>query len=222
MLDKYVIITAGGTGNRMGTVIPKQFLLLNALPVIMHSMKAFYQYSEEISIIVVLPESQPEVWAGLCKEYQFKIPHKVCTGGITRFESVRKGLEHSGEGIIAVHDAVRPLLSPQLIRKCFSVAEEKGNAVPVIPLKDSVRSVESGKSQAVDRKPLHLVQTPQVFISEQIKSAYQRATHKDFTDDATVVEAAGLAINLVEGEERNIKITTPADMLIAAALIDRY
>ena len=221
MHNKYVIITAGGTGERMGTVIPKQFLLLNGLPVIMHSMKAFYDFSEEINIVVVLPESQLKAWKNLCMEHHFDMPHKVCAGGATRFESVSKGLKHTGQGLIAVHDAVRPLVSSRLIRECFTVAQDKGNAIPVIPLKDSVREVISGKNQAMNRQALRLVQTPQVFDSEQIKEAYGRVTHSNFSDDATVVEASGLEITLIEGDERNIKITTPADMLIAESYMEQ-
>jgi 2-C-methyl-D-erythritol 4-phosphate cytidylyltransferase len=219
MSDKYVIITAGGSGKRMGSTTPKQFLLLNGLPVIMHSIQAFYRYSNNIGIIVVLPESSFDDWQKLCTKYQFDIPHRICQGGNTRFKSVYQGLQLAGKGLIAVHDAVRPLVSRKVIENCFTVAEVKGNAIPVVKMKDSIRKVESGRSITVNRTDLRSVQTPQVFKSDILMQAYQQDENQCFTDDASVVEAYGCKINLLEGEERNIKITSPEDMLIAEALL---
>lgn len=185
----------------------------------MHSIHAFYQYSSEISIIVVLPESHIEEWHRLCSKHQFEIPHRICPGGESRFKSVYEGLQLAGKGMIAVHDAVRPLVSGKLIERCFAVAEKKGNAVPVVNMKDSVRKIESTGSHPVRREDLRLVQTPQVFNSDILMPAYQQAEKSYFTDDASVAEAHGCKINLVDGEERNIKITSPDDMLIAEALV---
>jgi 2-C-methyl-D-erythritol 4-phosphate cytidylyltransferase len=219
MSKQFVIVTAGGSGRRMGSTIPKQFLLLNGRPVIMHSIQAFYQYSSEISIIVVLPESHMDDWHQLCSKHQFEIPHRICPGGESRFKSVYEGLQLAGKGLIAVHDAVRPLVSENLIEHCFDVAEKKGNAVPVIKMKDSVRKIESTGSHPVSREDLRLVQTPQVFNSDILIPAYQQVEKSHFTDDASVAEAYGCTINLVDGEEQNIKITSPDDMLIAEALL---
>ena len=219
MSNKYVIITAGGSGKRMGSTIPKQFLLLNGLPVIMHSILAFYQYSNDISIIVVLPESHLNDWKKLCTKHQFDIPHRICQGGDTRFKSVYQGLQLAGKGLIAVHDAVRPLVSRKVIKNCFAVAEEKGSAIPVVKMKDSIRKIESSGSTVVNRAELRMVQTPQVFKSDILIPAYQQDESRYFTDDASVVEANACRINLVDGEERNIKITSPEDLLIAEALL---
>ena len=219
MQSEYVIITAGGTGSRMGSEKPKQFLELNGLPVLMHSIRAFYQYSADIKIIVTLPEMHIADWKILCQGHHFEIPHSVCPGGETRFESVRRGLDHVEEGLVAIHDAVRPLVSHELITRCFENAREMGNAVPVIPLSDSVREVLNSESRPTDREHLRLVQTPQVFDAALLKSAYRLAYRSSFTDDASVAEAFGLKLHLVEGDPRNLKITRPDDMLIAEALI---
>ena len=218
MLDAHVVITAGGLGSRMGSEKPKQFLELNGLPVLMHSIKAFYQYSTNIKIIVTLPGMHLTAWEALCRDHHFEIPHTVCHGGETRFESVKHGLENVDEGLVAVHDAVRPLVSVELIARCFEAARDKGNAVPVIPLTDSVREVLNGESRPADRDHLRLLQTPQVFDAALLKSAYKQAFRPSFTDDANVAEAFGAKIILVEGDPRNIKITRPEDMLIAEAL----
>ena len=219
MSKQFVIVTAGGSGRRMGSTVPKQFLLLNGKPVIMHSIQAFYQYSSEISIVVVLPESHMDYWHQLCSKHHFEIPHRICPGGECRFKSVFAGLELAGKGLIAVHDAVRPLVSNKLIEHCFAVAEEKGNAVPAVHVKDSVRKIESSGSYPVSREDLRLVQTPQVFTSDILIPAYQQSEKSHFTDEASVAEAHGCKINLVDGEEQNIKITSPEDMLVAEALL---
>lgn len=219
MPNEYVIITAGGTGSRMGGEIPKQFLELKSVPVIMHSIKAFYEYSSDIKIIVVLPESQVEAWESLCRKHQFNIIHDVCTGGKTRFESVKNGMAYVDKGWVAVHDAVRPLVSRELIARCFDNARQKGNAVPAIPLTDSVREVSNDDNRQVFRERFRLVQTPQVFDSSMLQKAYGQAFRNSFTDDASVVEAFGTTIYLVDGEKRNIKITNPEDLLLAEALL---
>jgi len=220
MSDQYVIITAGGSGTRMGTSIPKQFLEINGLPVIMHCIQAFLNYSENINLILVLPSKDTDYWKELCRRHQFNINHKVCVGGETRFESVKNGLELvDGDGLVAVQDAVRPLASQQLINRCFEIASLHGNAVPAIPLKDSFREISGNESRPVDRSKFVLIQTPQVFDIVQIKTAYDQAYRTSFTDDATVAESAGVKINLVEGEPSNIKITTKEDLVLAEALL---
>ena len=188
----------------------------------MHSIRAFYQYSADIKIIVTLPGKHIPDWEILCRDHHFEIPHSVCPGGETRFESVKQGLEHVGEGLVAIHDAVRPLVSIELIARCFNNAQARGNAVPVIPLTDSVREVLNGESRQADREHLRLVQTPQVFNAALLKSAYGQAYRNSFTDDANVAEAFGIKISLIEGDPRNIKITRPDDLLIADSLINLW
>ena len=220
MPTQYVIITAGGMGSRMGTSTPKQFLELNGTPVIMHSILAFLNYSESIKLILVLPENSVSDWKELCIKHQFNVDHEFCPGGKTRFESVKNGLEHvDDEGLVAVHDAVRPLASQSLIKRCFEEASLHGNSVPAIPLKDSVRETSGNDNRSVDRNKFMMIQTPQVFDTLRIKKAYEQAYRTSFTDDATVVESVGVKINLVEGEHSNIKITTKEDLALAETLI---
>lgn len=217
MLNKYVIITAGGKGERMKNAVPKQFLLLNGLPVIMHSIQAFKSYSSSINIIVVLPEVHIQIWEKLCKEYKFDIKHLVCPGGESRFHSVKNGLGLIiPDGLVAVHDGVRPLVSLALISACFDEAARKGNAVPAIQLTDSAREVSGEENHPIDRTKIRLIQTPQVFKSDTLKQAYSQSYRLSFTDDASVVESLGYAIHLVEGESSNIKITRPEDLRMAS------
>lgn len=217
----YTIIVAGGSGIRMNASIPKQFLELNGLPILMHTVKAFYTYNNDMRIILVLPEHDIPYWEKLCEGHAFKIPLAVVKGGATRFESVRNGLMHikNSQGVVSVHDGVRPLVSQRLIHESFSTAIEKGSAVAAIALKDSIRKVTTDGNEAVDRAAYRLVQTPQVFLLPVIKSAYKAAKHSNFTDDATVVESSGHTIQLIEGEGQNIKITTPEDLLVAEHLL---
>ncbi|MEN8223960.1 MAG: 2-C-methyl-D-erythritol 4-phosphate cytidylyltransferase [Bacteroidota bacterium] len=219
MPEKYVIITAGGVGTRMGSSIPKQFMELHNMPVILHSMKAFLNYSDSVKLILVLADELIGDWESLCTKYNIAEMHQVVAGGDTRFQSVKNGLELLGDhGLVAIHDAARPLVSPSLIEQCFREAEIQGNAVPVVPLKDSIREVREGDNRPVDRGAFRLMQTPQVFKSTIIKKAYDQAYRPSFTDDATVAESIGVRINLLAGEEINIKITTREDMLIAESL----
>ena len=215
---EYVIITAGGKGSRVGSDIPKQFLELKGAPVIVHSIRAFKEYSPNINVVVVLPDDAVDHWIEIAEKHH--INAETCTGGETRFASVKNGLELIGkEGFVAIHDAARPLVSPPLISQCFLVAAQEGNAVPVIPLTDSVRELSNDVSRPAERERFKLVQTPQVFEASLIQKAYEQAYRTSFTDDATVVEAFGVKIHLVEGEKSNIKITTKEDLLIAKALI---
>jgi 2-C-methyl-D-erythritol 4-phosphate cytidylyltransferase len=221
MPNEYVIITAGGKGSRMGSDTPKQFMELNGLPVILHTIKAFADYSSNISFVLVLPEDCMDDWAKVVEEFPQNIDYVVCPGGETRFDSVKNGLGMiDGDGMVAIHDAARPLLSVTLISDCFLLAAQKGNAIPVIPLQDSMREISGDESRPVERDKFRLVQTPQVFDVSLIKKAYEQAFRTSFTDDATVAEAFGAKINLLDGEKKNIKITSPEDMLIAKAYLE--
>lgn len=220
MAKEYAIITAGGKGSRMGSDIPKQFMELNGLPVIMHTINAFIDYSSDIKVILVLPEDGMQEWGRFNEKYPIKTKIHLCTGGEKRFDSVKNGLELvEEEGLVAIHDAVRPLVSTRLIIKCFQTAAKEGNAIPVIPLQDSMRELNGEDNRPANRDVFRLVQTPQVFDISLIKKAYEQAYRSSFTDDATVAEALGAKIHLVEGEKRNIKITTQEDFLIAKAYL---
>jgi len=221
-VDKYAIIVAGGKGNRFGSALPKQFVELEGKPVLMHSIEAFHNYNSDIVIIVVLPADQIEYWKSLCVKHQFTIKHSAVVGGDVRFCSVKNGLELIKEGcLVAIHDGVRPLIDYQTIDICFKMAENRGNAIPVINLIDSVRVIqENGNSQHVDRNRFKLIQTPQVFQSQLIKKAYEQEYSEAFTDDASVLEAIIPAtIQLVEGNRQNIKITSPDDLIYAEAIL---
>ena len=220
ILKKYAIIVAGGSGTRMNSPVPKQFLKLNGLPVLMHTINKFSDLNLGIEIIVVLPNQLIPEWQELCKEFNFNTIVKITEGGETRFSSVKNGLALiKEEGIVAVHDAVRPLVNQKTILAAFRDAEMYGNAVPAIPLNDSIRQIESAKSIAVDRARYCIIQTPQCFTTVIIKKAYLKEYKFNFTDDATVVEATGEKIHLIDGTSDNIKITTPQDLAVAEALM---
>lgn len=218
--ERYAIIVAGGRGLRMGGELPKQFLPLSGKPVLMRTLELFE--GEVSRIILVLPEDHIPFWQELCQKYHFTLPHTVALGGETRFHSVRSGLSHlPQEGLVAVHDGVRPLASRALIRRSFEEAERSGAALPACPVTDSLRlRQEEGKSEAVDRSRYVAVQTPQTFDLGQLQQAYEQAYSPLFTDDASVYEAASLgSITLIDGEETNIKLTTPRDLLLAELLL---
>lgn len=218
-MDLYALIVAGGSGRRMESDIPKQFLELNGRPVLMHTIERFKNYNDAIEIIAVLPEDQLRYWADLQKKYSFEIPHTLVKGGSDRFFSVRNGLKFvTGTGLVAIHDGVRPLVSTETIRRCFETAEKYGNAIPVISPADSLRMETDQGSIPVNRQFIKQVQTPQVFNIDLIKKAYLQEFCPDFTDDSTVVEKTGERIILVEGNRENIKITNPVDLLIASTL----
>lgn len=216
-----VIIVAGGKGLRAGGELPKQFRLIGGLPVLMHTMAAFHHYNPEIIIIVVLPEGFESHWEEMVKAHHFTLPHRTVTGGETRFHSVRNGLEQiPTEGLVAVHDAARPLVTTELIGRCFKVCESnRCGVIPVVRESASVRLLTDEGSQMIDRELLRLVQTPQLFPAEILKEAYKTAYDPAFTDDASVAERQGFPILLVEGEESNIKITSSIDFLIAEQLL---
>ena len=219
-MRKFALIVAGGSGSRMNSSVPKQFILLKGVPVLMHTINVFRCYDPDIEVILVLPEDQILEWNSLCEKHWFKFDGRVTTGGQTRFYSVKNGLDLiQSEGIVFIHDGVRPLVSVQTIERCFKATEEKGNALPVIPVSESVRKIENGKNIPVDRAGLMLVQTPQTFRTSLIKEAYKKAASSNFTDDASVLEAFGEIINLVEGNRGNIKITFPEDLKFAESIL---
>lgn len=219
-LPQYAIIVAGGTGSRMQRDKPKQFIELAGKPILMHTIERFYTYHPDIRIVVVLPEDQLQVWKELCKEHGFNIFHLTVAGGSTRFQSVKNGLELvHGEAVVAVHDGVRPFVTPEIIAEAFEVAGEKGSAVVAVSPKDSIRELTEEGSRAVPRTRYKLVQTPQCFRAEILQEAYKQPEQDYFTDDASVVEGIGIGITLVEGSYANIKITTPEDLLLAEVLI---
>ena len=213
-MERYALIVAGGSGTRMGAEIPKQFLLLAGKPILMHTISVFHQLKCEL--IVVLPEYQLEYWNKLCSTHHFDISHKVVAGGSTRFHSVLNGLAIIPEdALVAIHDGVRPCVTTKVITETFEVAAMMGNAIVAVRPKDSIRVVEEENNHSVNRDYYRFVQTPQTFKSTLIKRAYAASMHANFTDDAGVLEDAGYAIHLVEGDYRNIKVTTPEDLVVA-------
>lgn len=218
----YVIIVAGGKGLRMGSDIPKQFLPIGGKPVLMRTLERFRAYDQDLKIILVLPEAQQDYWQGLCKEYGFLVEYQLANGGQTRFHSVQNGLAlipDDAEGVVGVHDGVRPFPSIDVIRNCYTTAREKKAVIPVIPVVETVRHLEGEASVTVPRGDYRLVQTPQTFDIQLLKAANRQPYNDGFTDDASVVESYGHEITLVEGNRENIKITTPYDMKIAEVLI---
>lgn len=219
-MRRTVVIVAGGKGLRMGTDIPKQFLPVGGMPVLMRTINAFYNFDADMDIILVLPSDQQGYWSELCREYSFCTPHRIADGGETRFHSVRNGLALAAdEGLIAVHDGVRPFVTAEVIERCFAEAEQKKAVIPVIPLVDTVRQLVDGGSVTVSRDLYRLVQTPQTFDAALLKEAYRQPYTPHFTDDASVVEAFGHEVTLVEGCRENIKITTQFDLKVAEAIL---
>ena len=218
-MKKHIIIVAGGKGLRMGGEIPKQFLPICGKPVLMRTLEAFHAYDSSIHIVLVLPVSQQAYWKELCAEYHFALPHEVADGGKTRFHSVMNGLAKvEGEGLVGVHDGVRPFVSQEVIARCYEEAAEKKAVIPVIGVVETVRQLVDGESVTVPRDQYKLVQTPQVFDVALLRKAYHQEYTDMFTDDASVVEALGEKVHLVEGNRENIKLTTPFDLKLAELL----
>ena len=218
----YIIIVAGGKGLRMGSDIPKQFLPIGGKPVLMRTLERFRRYSPTLQIFLVLPKAQQDYWQKLCKEYAFDIDYQLADGGETRFHSVQNGLAKipdNAQGVVGVHDGVRPFPSIDVIRNCYETAREKKAVIPVIPVVETVRHLKGDTSVTVPRNDYRLVQTPQTFDIQLLKAANRQPYNEGFTDDASVVEAFGFNITLVEGNRENIKITTPYDLKIAEVLI---
>lgn len=220
MAKKFALIVAGGSGNRMNNSVPKQFLEIDNKPVLVHTFEAFIRFDSELEFILVLPKEQVEFWEELCKKHQFTLSYKLAFGGKNRFQSVQNGLNLiEDEGIVFIHDGVRPLVSMQTIQNCYDATIMQGNALPVVPPSESIRYSFGNENKAVDRARFFLVQTPQTFRVTEIKEAYKNAPHQNFTDDASVLEYSGLNINLVEGNRENIKITWPQDLIVAESFL---
>lgn len=217
---KTVVIVAGGKGERMHAAVPKQFLELAGEPILMHTLRKFHEFSPRLELILVLPAEQIDFWEKLCRKHAFTLPHTLVEGGNTRFFSVKNGLSklNNSLGLVAIHDGVRPLVGIETIKKAFEEAEISGAAIPVVDMIESVRKTDKKGSQSVDRNKYKLVQTPQVFRSEVILKSYEQGYSTQFTDDASVVEAAGYRVKLVEGNRENIKITNAVDLELAEIL----
>ena len=220
---KFAVIVAGGSGTRMGTDKLKQFLQIGNKPILMHTLQRFISYPEKTELILVLPKEQIPLWKNLCQKYHFNHPHTITPGGKTRFESVKNGLDqiHS-EGLVAIHDGVRPFANKKIIETTFTSAEKSGSGISSVQLKDSIRSIKNNVSAAEDRNSFRIIQTPQTFQIKLIKEAFSQAMHTDFTDDASVLESSGGKIHLTEGSYENIKITTPEDLTMAEAILQNF
>ena len=218
----YAIIVAGGKGLRMGGEVPKQFLPVGGVPVLMRTLMRFHEALPALNIILVLPRAQQDYWLDLCGQYRFEIPYQLADGGETRFHSVQNGLAlvpDDAEGVVGVHDGVRPFVSIEVIRSCYEAARRQKAVIPVTPVIETLRLVENErKSHTVPRTDYRLVQTPQTFDIQLLKAANRQPYTEMFTDDASVVESYGQSIALVDGNRENIKITTPFDLIIAEQL----
>jgi 2-C-methyl-D-erythritol 4-phosphate cytidylyltransferase len=220
-LKYFAIIVGGGSGSRMLSEVPKQFMLLRGRPVLMHTIEAFDKSDYNPEIIVVLNVDFHQYWENLCVLHNFSVPHKLVKGGTQRFDSVKNGIKTiRTKAIVAIHDAVRPLLSKQLIDKSFEEAEQSGNAVAAIKSRDSVRQYNGTHTISLDREEIYLIQTPQTFSSDILKKAYKQKFRNEFTDDASVAERSGIRINLIAGETRNFKITFPEDIRLAEIFLN--
>lgn len=215
-MKAYAIIVAGGKGLRMGGDVPKQFLPINGKPILMHTIEAFRKGLNGIEIILVLPADQHEYWQKLCQDYNFCSPELIAKGGETRFHSVKNGLAllpDDEDAVVGIHDGVRPFVSKEAIQRCYAAAAGGRAVVPVVPVVETIRQIlPDGKSITRPRDEYRLVQTPQTFPLVMLKKAYEQPYSETFTDDASVVEAMGEEILMVEGNRENIKITTPSDL----------
>lgn len=220
-LKKYAIIVAGGSGSRMGSIVPKQFLSVNGLPVLMHTLLAFYNSASKPEVILALHTDFHDYWRQLCNTHNFDVPHTLVVGGETRFHTVKAAFETitDTESLVAVHDAVRPLILSSLIDAAYLQATDKENAIVAVKSRDSVRLIKGDSSSSLKRDEIFLVQTPQTFRHAQLKAAYLQAYDDTFTDDASVVESAGFDIHIIEGDHQNIKITFPEDIAIAELIL---
>lgn len=223
-MEKYAVIVAGGSGSRMKTELPKQFIELQGKPILMHTLQQFHRADANTTIILVLPEAQIAFWEELKTTHHFTIPHQVTIGGTSRFQSVKNGLAciPSDIGVVAIHDGVRPFIRKALIDEAFEKANQLGNAIVSMPLKDSIRHLSQTGNAAKPRKDYRIIQTPQTFQVKLIKAAFITKELSTFTDDATVLEHAGHRIHLIDGDYRNIKITTPEDLEVGGVFIKHF
>ena len=223
-MDRAVVIVAGGRGSRMQSDIPKQFLLLEGKPLLVHTLEVFYTYDAKLPIWLVLPLTEHARWKNLCEKYHCDIPHQVVGGGDNRSQSVKNGVTQiqSHNCVVAIHDGVRPLVTHRMIKESFEVATQGGSAIASVPLKDSIREIVETGSQAKNRSNYRLMQTPQTFQKSWLTEAYEKLdTLDEFSDEASLVEAVGKTVTLVAGDFRNIKVTTPEDMLVAEAFLQQ-
>ena len=222
-MKNYVVVVAGGKGLRMGTDIPKQFLPVKGKPVLMHTLERFHACGLPMQIILVLPREQQEYWQSLCKEYYFQVPHQIANGGLTRFESSKNGLAlipDDADGVVGIHDGVRPFVSAEVIRCCYDTARKTGAALPVLPVTDTLRKVDGNDGgHNVLRSNYRIVQTPQTFDIQMVKQAFNQPDNEAFTDDASVVESIGQKVTMVDGNRENIKLTTPFDLKVAECML---
>ncbi len=219
-MKKYAVVVAGGAGVRMGSAVPKQFLLVHGRPVLWYTLGTFLSAYADLSVILVIPGDHRQAAKEVATSTGAPERIRMVDGGVTRFHSVRNGLELIGEeSIVFVHDGVRCLVTTALIHRCYDAARQYGSAIPVVEPRDSVRFLTEDGNEAVERSRVKLVQTPQTFRSDVLKQAYQAAYSLQFTDEATVVEASGHPVHLVEGDSENIKLTMPADLIVAEKLL---
>lgn len=219
-MEVYIIIVAGGSGQRMEHLTPKQFLLLDGRPVVMRTFDAFSDFYGKAKFLLVLPGREIGRWKHLRYEFEFDVPHEIVEGGPTRFHSVKNALALVPEkSLVFIHDAVRPLVDKTTIANCYRTAKIHGNAIPGVPLQNSIRKVKNGLSHSVNRENYKVVQTPQVFASSLVKKAYSGIYNEQFTDDASVVESLGIQLHIVEGNPDNIKITRPGDLGYAEVVL---
>lgn len=215
-----VIITAGGIGKRMGGKVPKQFLRLNDKPVLQRTIETFYSSNPKAQLLITLPQEWLGYWDDLCKKHRFTIPHKVITGGVERYDSIKKALSLATGEIVLVHDGVRPLVSEEVIQRVVEKVQTTNGVVPVVPLKNSIRKGTKEESRAVSRELFWEVQTPQGFMRESLIKAYEHPFTVDITDDASLLEKTGGKIHMVSGDDENLKITTPLDLAIASKILE--
>ncbi len=220
-MQKHALIAAGGKGTRMKSPLPKQFVELDGKPVLLHSLDAFFQYDPTLHITVVLSRELHNQWKSICHEHDCQIDHQLVDGGPTRFHSVKNGLKHiPNDSLVAIHDAVRPLISEKLIGRLYDFAQKFGSAIPVIESPDSLRMVDHALSSPLPRQQVRLVQTPQCFHASLLKRAYNTGYKERFTDDASVLEEMGERLYLIEGEKENLKITTMTDLFAAEGILN--
>jgi len=227
MQTKYALIVAGGTGSRMGMDIPKQYQLLAGKPVLMHTLAQFAKSESQVKLVLVLHKDMRAYWQSLCVKYAFEIEHEIIEGGSTRFQSVKNGIQFilaqdaTVDSLIAIHDAARPLINPSLIDQSYACAREHGACIVALASSNSIRIGDNSVNKAVDRTQVWSVQTPQTFRLALLEEAFAQAESPLFTDDASVVEKLGHPIHIIPGEQKNMKITFPEDLEIAALLLGK-
>ena len=222
MVTHSIIITAGGIGKRMGSEIPKQFIEICGKPILLHTLELFYYFDSSMELFITLPEDWKSYWNEIFEKNNCTIPHQIISGGEERYHSIQNALQFCSGKYISVHDGVRPLVSASTLKKCFEALENHGAVVPVLNVKESIRKIENGSSHAVNRNEFKLIHTPQCFHASVLKDAYLQTFHEGITDDASLVEANGVLVHLVESNEENIKITTPNDLKIAELFIQEF